>query len=52
MTPTFREALEKLIDHYITERGCSAQSILDALQNAELDMRAFMIFDETAVKRS
>ena len=45
MTPTFGEALDKLIDHYIVEQGYSAQSILDSLQNAELDMRAFMIFD-------
>ena len=49
MTPTFGDALEKLIDHYITERGCSAQSILDALQDAESDMHEFMRFDETAV---
>jgi hypothetical protein len=49
MTPTFGDALDKLIDHYIVEQGYSAQSILDALQDAESDMHEFMHFDETAV---
>lgn len=46
---TFRDALEVLIDRYITEQGDSAQSIIDALQNAETDMHEFMRFDTTAV---
>jgi hypothetical protein len=49
MIPTFRDALEKLIDHAITEQGYSAQSILDALKDAEFEMHEFMRFDETAV---
>lgn len=49
MIPTFRDALEKLIDSYITDQGYSAQSILDALQDAESDMRDFMRFDTAGV---
>jgi hypothetical protein len=49
MIPTFRDALEKMIDHYITEQGYSAQSIIDALQDAESDMHDFIHFDTAGV---
>lgn len=49
MIPTFRDALEKLIDHYITEQGTSAEYIMNALQDAESDMHDFMRFDTAGV---
>lgn len=49
MIPTFRDALEKLIDHYLTEQGDSAQSIVDALQDATTDMHEYMRFDTAGI---